>query len=102
MEMLEKLLCSDALIVILLSITGGTGSFMQGCRSGNFEGSFFNFSTEIILSLTTGLCLYFLGTWLELTPALINSLVLLLTNNGGDTLARGKELLSTLLKNKLN
>ena len=102
MELITGLVGSDELIAVMLAVIGGTGSFLQACRTGDLKGSLFNFVTEIVLSVTTGLAVLYLGSWQDWKPALTNSLILILANNGGDTLATAKSLLARALKNKLN
>jgi hypothetical protein len=102
MQNTQILLIGNEVIAVTLALIGGVGSFLQSCRTGEGERTLFNFMTEIVLAIITGLALLYLGTWLKWEPALINTLVLLLTNNSSDTLIRGKLLLFSVLKHKLN
>lgn len=102
MQNIQILLSSNELVAVALALIGGVGSFLQSCRTGEGERTLFNFITEIVLAVITGLALSYLGTWLKWEPALTNTLVLLLTNNSGDTLMRGKLLLFSVLKHRLN
>ncbi len=92
----------NEIVAVTLAIIGGLGSFMQGCRNGDLKRTFFNFFTELILAVIAGLAILNLGQWQEWQPGLINALILILTNNGGDTLATAKAMLANFIKRKLN
>lgn len=64
--------------------------------------SFFNASTEISMSISVGLAIMYLGEWREFPPPLTNFFILVLTNNGGDTLSKLKEKFLTLIANLPN
>lgn len=70
----------------LLSLLGGLGSYLHGCREGRFTRSWTNAITEIVLALVVGFVVMFCGVWQGWPPALTCVLILVLSNNGGDTL----------------
>lgn len=102
MQEMANIFGSTELIAVALAIVGGLGSFLQGCRNGELKRTFFNLLTELILAVIAGLAILNLGVWQNWQPALTNSLILILTNNGGDTLATAKTLLAKALKRKFN
>lgn len=85
----------------VLALVGGVGSYLQGCRDKRIERGFFSASTEISLALTAGLAMMYLGLWREFHPAMTNFLILILTNNGGDSISKLKGMLLTFVTAKL-
>lgn len=50
-----------------------------------------NLITELILSITAGLFVMYVGIWKEFPPALTCALILIVTLNGGDSISRAKD-----------
>ena len=85
----------------LLSLLGGLGSYLHGCREGRFDRSWINAFTEIVLALVVGLVVMYLGDWQGWPKGLTCVLILVLSNNGGDTLALAKGWISRYVTNRL-
>lgn len=83
-ELLAIVKNSDVALVLFLSLLGGTGSYMHGCKAEKVKPTIFNLITELVLAVTFGLAIMYLGQWKELPPPLVSILILLTTNNSSD------------------
>lgn len=101
MTLLEVINNADLLPPLLLSLLGGVGSYLQGCRSGELQRTLFNLFTELVLAITIGLAIVNLGEWLGWNPALTSLLVILAANNGGDSLAKSREVACKYIYKKI-
>lgn len=85
-EQLAIIITADFISALLLSLLGGIGSYLHGYRNNDFKHSFLNLFTELVLATTTGLAIMYIGQWKELSPALVSVLILMLTNNGSESI----------------
>lgn len=85
----------------VLSLLGGLGSYLHGAREGRFARSWINALTEIVLALVVGLCVMYLGVWQGWPQALTSVVILVLSNNGGDTLAMFKRWIDRYVTNRI-
>ncbi len=86
----------------LLSLLGGLGSYLQGVREGRFPHNVLNAVTEIVLALSAGLLVMYLGQWQHWPQPLTSVLILLGSNNGGDTFVFLKRTVSQYVTNRFN
>lgn len=84
----------------LLSLLGGLGSYLHGCREARFDRGWTNAITEIVLALVVGFVVLYCGVWQGWPPALTCVLILVFSNNGGDTLTWLKTLVSKVVASK--
>lgn len=75
------------LLFSALSILSGVGSYLQGVREKRLAGGSRDFLTEIILALIAGLAFAYLGHSQEWNEAMTCFLVLMVSNNGAETIA---------------
>jgi hypothetical protein len=85
----------------LLSLLGGLGSYLHGCRESRFARSWTNAITEIVLALVVGFVVMYCGVWQGWPPALTCVLILVFSNNGGDSLIWLKGLVSKVVASRL-
>ncbi|MCG6387484.1 hypothetical protein [Vibrio fluvialis] len=74
-----------ASLVLALSFLSGIGSFLQGRREGRLNG-FFDLMAEVTLASIVGLVVAYLGETQGLDRGYTCAFVLVLSNNGSDTL----------------
>lgn len=75
-----------ALTAAALSTLSGVASYMQGCRQERIKPKWFNFVTELFLSLVTGQAVMQLALWGEVAPPATNAAILVLTLNAAETI----------------
>jgi len=85
----EKMLA----VSLLLSLLSGTGVFLLGVREYRIKPNVFNFTTELVLALITGLTAYFFARQQGLDEIVIYLAVLVASNNWRE--------LSTVFKERL-
>jgi len=102
MEQVLSIILVHEVVAVILSIVGGLGSYLQRVRNEELQKSIFNFITELVLSIITGLAVLYVGQWQVWEPALINALILILTNNGSETITTAKAYLSSFIRSKFN
>lgn len=77
---------SFALSVLALSILSGVGSYLQGKRLDRLKGGLIDLLTEITLALVVGLVVAYVCESRGVERNLTCALVLILSNNGADSL----------------
>lgn len=72
-------------LVVLLSLLSGVGSFLQGKREGRLTNAL-DLLSEVVLALIVGLIVAYVGEANNIERGYTCALVLVLSNNGSDTL----------------
>lgn len=88
------------ILVSVLAILSGVGSYLQGVRENRLKGGVIDFLAEVVLALTVGLGIAYTGHSLQWNEAMTCALVLAFANNGADTLAWAKKLIREYLSRK--
>lgn len=78
---------SFAISVLALSFLSGMGSFLHGKRVSRLNGGFMDLITEITLAIVVGLVVAYMCESEEVDRNITCALVLILSNNGADSLA---------------
>lgn len=84
-------------LVIALSVLSGVGTFLQGKRDKRLTGGLIDFFTEITLAVVVGLTIAHIGEGQNLDRSFTCALVLILSNNGADTLEGMRKIVSSNL-----
>lgn len=72
-------------LVLALSFFSGFGSFLQGKRAGRYNG-YFDLLAELVLAAIVGLIVAYIGETQGIDRGYTCAAVLILSNNGSDTL----------------
>ncbi|MGF1905258.1 hypothetical protein [Aliivibrio salmonicida] len=83
-ELLAIVKSTEFVPALLLSLLGGTGSYLHGCKTAAIQRTLFNLMTELVLAVTFGLAIMYFGQWRELPPPLVSVFILIATNNSSD------------------
>ncbi len=87
------------LLVTILSILSGFGSYLQGCREGRLSKTAFDLLTEITFALIVGLATGYVSEAHQVRRGVTCAIVLILSNNATDTLGQFKKAIINRLAN---
>lgn len=90
-----------AILFCALSALSGLGSYLQGVRSKRITHGCLNFTTEVVTALIAGMIVAFAGHSFEVNEALTCAVVLVMSNNGADTVAYGKKVIKHIINQRV-
>lgn len=86
-----------AIVIFVLSIVSGIGSYLHGCRSGRLKRSYYDCITEVVLALVAGFVVAFFSDAYKIHPSITCASALLAANNGAEFLSISKTVMHKYL-----
>lgn len=88
-----------ALLITFLSSISGAGAYLHS--TNDKEWNFFSLTSELILSISVGLCVAYFCEYKDLSRELACCLAIATANNADDIVTKGKAIASHLIQKRL-